>query len=138
MLFVVTFILFLVFLTDSACFYIGLFANGEAFDIDTTLRSLYYIYSKGYLFKRIRLCNVCLCVSPGDVRGGSVRHTFRVPGTRFPWDKIQERGWNTATVLIVVHSLSRENKCKTNVAQEPVDRCASPCHARENCFSRSK
>jgi len=39
MLSVVTFLLLQVFLTDSACFYIGLFANGEAFD--TTLRSLY-------------------------------------------------------------------------------------------------
>lgn len=31
----------------------------------------------------------------------SVRHTFRVPGTGFPWDKIQGRGWNIATALIV-------------------------------------
>lgn len=58
------------------------------------------------LFNRIRLCVVWLCMSPGDVHGGSVRHTFRVPGTRFPWDKIQERGWNTATALIVAFSLS--------------------------------
>lgn len=57
------------------------------------------------LFKRIRLCSVWLCVPPGDLYGGSVRHTFRVPG--FPWDKTRERGWNTATALIVALSLVR-------------------------------
>lgn len=106
----------------------------RASGIDTTPCSLY----TEFIQKDTPMQLLTVCVSPGDVHGGSVRHTFRVPGAGFPWDKIQERGWNTATALPTQRSLTRENKCKTNVAQEPVDRCASPCRARENCFSRSR
>lgn len=47
------------------------------------------------------------CVYAWSPSGGSVRHTFRVPRTGFPWDKIQGRGWNIATALIVALSLVR-------------------------------
>lgn len=51
----------------------------------------------------------------------NVRHTFRVPGTRFPRDKIQERGWNIATTLIVAFSLVRTSAKQMSHRSRSVD-----------------
>lgn len=128
----------------STIFQSYVFQDSVLYRLLRLVRLMYFLYLSDILFiiQRIyskRYAYVTFdCVYVWSPSGGSVRHTFRVPGTGFPWDKIQGRGWNIATALIVTLSLVRTSAKQMSHRSRSADPYLLPCQSRENYFSRLK